>query len=306
MKELKKIIILVIIVLMTSIMGCHQNANEESLDISSKGQTEVIFTADSIKATIKSLPTVRELGTDKEKQACTFLVKKLLDYNYNVETQVIEYSLADGGFAIESSEPFPVNLEKIAEGETNNIVAKHKQYDSSKKDIIIAAHYDTTSFPGANDNASGVAVLIEIAKNIKHLKDYNLVFVLFSGEEKMLLGSHYFVNNLSDEEKKNIAAVMNLDTLSGESEPEITFASHKYTEAYYMFENIFKNKLEVNLLPAYSSGDEIPFNNAEIPSLSIGQEGENLHTDQDILENLDMNDLVTVYNVLSTALKTME
>lgn len=303
---MKKIIVLAIVALMTFLTGCNQNTNVGPSDISTKGQTEVISTADSIKATIKSLPAVRELGTDNEKQACKILTEKLLDYNYKVETQVIEYSLADGGFAIERSEPFPVNLKKIGEGKTSNIVAKHKQYNSSKKDIIIIAHYDTTAFPGANDNASGVAVLIEIAKNIKDLKDYNLVFVLFSGEEKMLLGSQYFVNNLSDAERENIAAVINLDTLSGDAEPEIAFASHKHTAAYYMFENVFKNELNVNLSPAYSTGDEIPFDSAGITSMSIGQKGENLHTNQDVIENLDMNDLIFVYNVLSGALKTLE
>lgn len=297
-----------IIVLMLSILfmtGCSNNYIIEHLNPPSK-ETEYIYLENSIKSTIESLPKIRALNTNGEKEACAILAKTLSDYNYDVELQPINYSISDNGWAVESRKPFPTNFNKTAEGETYNIIAKHKQYDFSKKDIIITAHYDTTSFPGANDNASGVAVLMEIAKNAGILKDYNLIYVLFSGEESFLLGSEFFVENLSDIEKSNINAVINLDTLSGESEPEITFASQTYTEAYYLFEEIFKNHLSVNLTPSYSSGDEIPFNNAEIPSLSIGQEGENLHTDKDVVENLDMDDLVHAYNTLYEALQNME
>lgn len=302
---MKNSITSVIILLMLIITGCRNNSISEYSNSPLK-EIEYSYPADSIKSTIESLPEVRSLGSKGEKDACAILEKKLTDYNYGVKLQKIKYKMSDNNLAIEAGKTFPANLKKIAEGETNNIIAKNKQYDSSKKDIIITAHYDTTSFPGANDNASGVAVLMEIAKKIGVIKNYNLVFVLFSGEENLLLGSEYFVEHLSDVEKNNISAVINLDTLSGNAEPEITFAGQSYTEAYYLFEEVFKNFFPVNLNPPYSSGDEIHFEKAGIPALSIGQEGENLHTDKDVLENLDMDDLVYVYNTLFAALESIE
>lgn len=293
-----------IILLMLIMTGCSNNYISEYSNSSLK-EIEYSYPADSIKSTIESLPEVRALGSNGEKDACAILEKKLTDYNYEVKLQKIKYKMSDNDFAIEAGKTFPANLKKIAEGETNNIIAKNKQYDSSKKDIVITAHYDTTSFPGANDNASGVAVLMEIAKKVGIIKNYNLIFVLFSGEENLLLGSEYFVEHLSDAEKNNISAVINLDTLSGNAEPEITFAGQSYTKAYYLFENVFKNFFSVNLNPPYSSGDEIHFENAGIPALSIGQEGENLHTNKDVVENLDMDDLVCVFETLYTALKSM-
>ena len=80
----------------------------------------------------------------------------------------------------------------------------------SEKTIIIGAHYDHLGMGeegslhvgqkaihnGADDNASGVALLIELADYFSRRKiNSNLIFVAFSGEEKGLLGSNYFANN---------------------------------------------------------------------------------------------------------------
>lgn len=69
--------------------------------------------------------------------------------------------------------------------------------------ILITAHYDhlgglgsDTYFPGANDNASGVALLLNLARYYtKHPQRYSIGFILFSGEEAGLVGSKYFTEN---------------------------------------------------------------------------------------------------------------
>jgi hypothetical protein len=69
--------------------------------------------------------------------------------------------------------------------------------------IMITAHYDhlgglgkDTYFPGANDNASGVSLLLNLAKYYaKHPQPYTIGFILFSGEEAGLVGSKYFSEN---------------------------------------------------------------------------------------------------------------
>jgi aminopeptidase YwaD len=69
--------------------------------------------------------------------------------------------------------------------------------------IFITAHYDhlggmgkDTYFPGANDNASGVALLLSIAKYyVSHPQKYSIGFILFAGEEIGLLGSKYYTEN---------------------------------------------------------------------------------------------------------------
>ena len=76
--------------------------------------------------------------------------------------------------------------------------AKKKPY------LVITAHYDhlgkmgkDTYFPGANDNASGVGMLLFLAKelSLQRNPDYNYVFMAFGGEEAGLVGSNYFVNH---------------------------------------------------------------------------------------------------------------
>jgi aminopeptidase YwaD len=69
--------------------------------------------------------------------------------------------------------------------------------------IFITAHYDhlggmgrDTYFPGANDNASGVALLLSLAKYYaSHPQKYSIGFILFAGEEIGLLGSKYYTEN---------------------------------------------------------------------------------------------------------------
>ncbi len=75
---------------------------------------------------------------------------------------------------------------------------KGTQYPDSF--IVFTAHYDHLGamgkdayFPGANDNASGVSVLLNLAKYYKtHPLKYSVAFIFFSGEEAGLLGSRYY------------------------------------------------------------------------------------------------------------------
>ena len=84
--------------------------------------------------------------------------------------------------------------------------------------IVVTAHYDHLGtlgrdvyFPGANDNASGTAMMMQLAKSISQqpLK-YTAVFIGFSGEEAGLVGSKYFTEN-PVVPLKNIKFLVNLD-----------------------------------------------------------------------------------------------
>lgn len=69
--------------------------------------------------------------------------------------------------------------------------------------ILITAHYDhlggmgkDTYFPGANDNASGVSLLLNLAKYYAaNPQPYSIAFICFAGEEAGLIGSKYFTEN---------------------------------------------------------------------------------------------------------------
>jgi hypothetical protein len=106
---------------------------------------------------------------------------------------------------------FPKNIKTISmfasssfqEFQTQNVVAKLPGTLYPDSTIILTAHYDhlgslgdTTYFPGANDNASGVAMLLAMARYFKaHPLKYSMVFIAFSGEEAGLVGSRHFVES---------------------------------------------------------------------------------------------------------------
>jgi Zn-dependent M28 family amino/carboxypeptidase len=112
--------------------------------------------------------------------------------------------------------------ERIDENEYNlkNIICKKN--GKNHKCIIICAHYDSrmelwfdsySRAPGANDNASGVSSILEIARVLYNKKlNYDLQFVLFSGEEQNLLGSEQYAKFIRNE-NLNLHRLINLDMI---------------------------------------------------------------------------------------------
>lgn len=98
-----------------------------------------------------------------------------------------------------------------------NIIGTKK--GSSDDYIIIGAHYDTVAsdkesgntMRGANDNASGVAMLIALAKRMSGIETrHNIMFIAFGGEEKGCLGSKEFVARMPFR-KEYVREMINLD-----------------------------------------------------------------------------------------------
>ena len=79
-----------------------------------------------------------------------------------------------------------------------NIVAEKKGRTSPDKVFIVGAHYDTVpGSPGADDNASAVAVLLEIARNIRSVSVEKTVrLIAFTLEENGYIGSAHYVKGL--------------------------------------------------------------------------------------------------------------
>ena len=112
--------------------------------------------------------------------------------------------------------------------------------------IFITAHYDHLGgmgrdiyFPGANDNASGVALLLSLAKYYaEHPQKYSIGFILFAGEEIGLLGSKYYTEH-PIVPLKNIRFLTNTD-LAGTGEEGITVVNAT------VFEKEFKLMNKIN------------------------------------------------------------
>jgi Zn-dependent M28 family amino/carboxypeptidase len=147
-----------------------------------------------------------------------------------------------------------------------------------------------TYFPGANDNASGCGMLLELAERFcdKPLKNYNVVFVAFAGEEIGLLGSAAFVRN-APIPLSRIEFLLNLDIM-GSGDEGITavngsvFTSHfdrlvKINEANQYTPQIKKRGKAAN-------SDHHFFTERGVPSFFVYTNGKNKHY-HDIFDTYD-------------------
>jgi len=149
--------------------------------------------------------------------------------------------------------------------------------------VIVGAHYDNyRRGQGADDNASGVGVMLEVAERIAHFKtDYDLVFVAFGAEERGLIGSDYFVDHMSQADKDRAIVMVNFDSLIFGDKLYIHAGFNEKTWARdEMLRLIRLRKLPIEmqpgLNPAYPAGltpdgfsDYTAFNQAGIPIVAF-------------------------------------
>ena len=105
-----------------------------------------------------------------------------------------------------------------------NIEAEHKGTDHPERIIVVGAHYDTAaSLPGANDNASGVAATLELARTFaSHPQPSTIRWLFFSNEEPPYfqtpaMGSYVYAKRCHDRNEE-IAAMLSLETIGFYSE----------------------------------------------------------------------------------------
>ena len=97
---------------------------------------------------------------------------------------------------------------------SSNLVAV-TQNRNTGREIILSAHIDSAGTPGAQDNASGVAVLLELARTLPKLNlPFRLRFVFFGAEEVGLLGSKAYVDR-HRQDLQRCELVFNMDSVGG-------------------------------------------------------------------------------------------
>ena len=198
------------------------------------------------------------------------------------------------------------------EGYTSrNVIAFLPGTKGAKKTIVFTAHYDhlgrmgeLTYFPGANDNASGTAMLITLAKYFKeHPVNVNILFIAFAGEEAGLLGSEHFVNHPTFPLKK-MNFLVNLDIM-GSGEEGITVVNAT------LFDSQFKLLREINTEKGFvtqvksrgpaQNSDHYWFTEKGVPAFFIYTMGsnKNYHDVFDTYENLTFSEYNDITSLLS-------
>lgn len=141
--------------------------------------------------------------------------------------------------------------------------------------IVVTAHYDhlgkvgETMFPGASDNASGIAFLLDLASYfVNHKPKYTLIFICFAAEEAGMLGSNYFVKNPVIELKK-IKFLLNFDIMGAGDEGIQIVNSSVFTKEFDLINHINQQKMLIPLIKKRGeacNSDHCPFYEAGIPS----------------------------------------
>lgn len=120
-----------------------------------------------------------------------------------------------------------VEAKQLTNYRTQNVIGYIPGKVYADSFVVFGAHYDHLGvmgtkayFPGANDNASGTAMLLDLAahySNPENQPDYSMAFIFFSGEEAGLAGSDYYTQHPLFP-LKNIKFMLNLDMVGTGSE----------------------------------------------------------------------------------------
>lgn len=245
-----------------------------------------------------------------------------------VTRKVANYLLAETGYKLEQYEqmmiqeqkPYACSLNKKLKARisvnpkkasTSNIIGILEGSDPSLKNdyIVIGAHFDHLGLGGhgsgsrmpdtiavhngADDNASGVASIIEIAGKLKSLKPKrSFVFIAFSSEEVGLIGSKIFVAN-PIVDKSRMIAMINFDMVGrlGKKDPAISVGGTGTAAQFdslvtVMSDNrLFKIKKSAD---GYGPSDHASFYSANIPVLFITTGAhEDYHTPFDDVDKIN-------------------
>ncbi|WFA20163.1 M20/M25/M40 family metallo-hydrolase [Paenibacillus mucilaginosus] len=168
----------------------------------------------------------RPAGSEQEAQAAAYISGEFAKLGLAVEEQPFHYTVKQQGLEAElhneGGEEAGVTLAVYGEDSaavtvdvySKNIIATKPGL--SPKQIIVGAHYDSvTAGKGADDNASGVAVMLEAAETVAKLDSpYTIKFIAFGAEEEGLRGSKHYAAGMTEEEIRNTAVMINLDSLA--------------------------------------------------------------------------------------------
>ena len=187
-----------LLVLFLSLLGCKQEHTTQN-----KILEDVTFLADDKLEG-------RQTGTEGEKAAAAYLVQRFQELD-------LEPKGTDGYIQMFNFKPKtnPHEDVKFTEVSSDSTIVGRNVLgfidNKSDQTIVIGAHYDHLGYGGegslfrgdekaihngADDNASGVALMLNLASKLRATNvNNNYLFIAFSGEEMGLLGSNYFVKN---------------------------------------------------------------------------------------------------------------
>ena len=206
-----------------------------------------------------------------------------------------------------------IDQEWISDYQSQNVVAFIPgQIDSM---VVFSAHFDhlgrmgkDTYIAGASDNASGSAMLLDLADYyLEHPPKYNTVFIWFAGEEAGLVGSKYFVENPAFP-LNNIKFLLNLDLMADAKKGITVVNGTVFNNAFDRLKSINDRENLLNQVKARgaaANSDHYPFYEKGVPSFFIYTEGDykHYHDINDVPENIPLTNYDQVFELITSFVK---
>jgi len=192
-----------------------------------------------------------------------------------------------------------------------------KKIELSGQSVVVGAHYDHLGieghgvrekdkgkvYPGADDNASGVSVLMELANLFGKSPnpDRSIVFVAFTGEEAGKRGSKYYVANEKQYPAEKCIGMINLDTVGRLGKRKLlVLEAGSAKEWVHIFRGAgFVTGAEIETVTErLDSSDNISFEEANVPAVQLFS-GPHLdyHRPTDTADKIDPDGLLKVASV---------
>jgi hypothetical protein len=215
----------------------------------------------------------------------------------------------------------PISIPTLGDN-SQNVIAERLGMGSGTRDLVlVVAHLDSINIrggpeanaPGGDDNATGSAGLLEIARVCKdHAAEHDLRFVLFGGEEEGLFGSQQYIDNLLPADRTRIRAVINMDMIGTLNAPTPSVLLEGAAVSQSLIDELANAAATYTALDVQTSLH--PFNSDHVSFIKEGFsavltiEGtdganDNVHTANDTLDNIDYDLALEILrmNVATTA-----
>ena len=217
---------------------------------------------------------------------------------------------------------------KTEQRHTHNIIAVLHGTDKQLKHeyIVVGSHYDHLGMggqgsgsrrpdtlavhPGADDNASGDAVILELAKHFKKARQSrSIIFAFFGAEEQGLIGSKQFVEWMKKEDTgrkhlpnniKGIVAMVNLDMVGRMRDNSLSVSGTGTSSSFKALAEQVAEKTSVNIsctADGYGPSDQASFVAADIPVLYLTTGGHmEYHTPADVPSTINYDGMQQTLN----------
>jgi len=229
-----------------------------------------------------------------------FLTRYSLSSQFASAAKWVEDQLQNLGYQVEL---LPINIE---EGGSYNVVADRPGSESgTRKLVLVTAHLDSINIrgganapaPGADDNASGAAGVLEIARVLaEYSPKQDLRLILFGGEEEGLYGSRQYVSGLPKDERARISAVINMDMIAtlNTASPAVLLEGAPVSRS--LIKELAEAAATYTSLTIQTSenpfnSDHVPFIDKVIPAVltieGTDSSNTNIHTVNDTLDHIN-------------------